>query len=292
MIIIVPITKSYLEEGRVLLNSLRITNPKIPVHVLTTDLDEGVFKEFENVFKVVIAPESEGLPNAEFRRIRTYRFAYAIKLGEDYQLSFPFLHKEGETEDNFSVLLLDADMCVLRNIEKFFKMAYHTILCGSNNTLLTYRDKDYSAMHVKCALNTEIVHPTFSTVPTFVNPIRFKDYLENIVNNFTGNDLDVPNLVLSSMNLYDQMYLLPSYLFTNLHHSMLKNETFCKRTKDGLFSNQGEPLYMLHGHLGQQAYLNELIRPMEKNYGYHRPYIETAKNCIKIIKEEYDKYKC
>jgi len=289
MIIIVPITKSYLDEGRVLLNSLQITNPKIPVHVLTTDLKEDDFKEFKTVEKVVQSPTCTGM-NAEFRQIRTYRFKYAIELGEQH-----VKQQEAYIDDpheDFSVLLLDADMCCLRKLDKFFEMAYHTILCCSNNTLLRYIKKDFDHMHVSCNPTIDVTHTTFSSVPIFINPIRFKNYLQEIWNNKTGNDLDVPNLVLSSMNLYDKMYLLNSYAWTNIHHTMIKPETFVKKTFDGLFSNQGEPIYMIHGHWGQQPYLEELIRPMEKNYGYCRKYIEGAANCINIIKAEYDKYKC
>jgi len=286
MIIIVPITKSYLAEGRVLLNSLNITNPNIPVHVLTTDLTEADFK-FPNVQKVVLSPKCTGL-NHEFRQIRTYRFKYAIELGEKH-LKDLLAFVEDPSED-FSVLLLDADMFCLRKLDKFFEMAYNTILCCSNNTLLRYVKKDFDKMYVECDPQIDVIFPTFSTVPMFINPIRFKDYLQTIWDNKTGNDLETLNLILASKGLLDKTYLLNSYGWTNIHHTMIKPETFIKRTADGLFSNQGEPVYMLHGHWGDQRYIEELIRPMEKNYGYHRPYIETAKNCIKIIKEEYDKY--
>jgi len=271
-LIVVPITKSYMEEGSVFLNSVRKTNPSIPVHVITHDLTDEDFKEWENVTKVVIEPPCD----TEFRRVRTSRFRYAMDI-----------------KDEFNVVgLFDADMCLLRDINKFFKMAETgTILACSNNTLLRYIKKDFDAMQVDVNPRIDVVHPTFSTVPIFVNASLNEEWLTAIWENPTGNDLDIPNLYAESLRLMDKVFLLNSYAWTNIHHTMIKPETFARKTHNGLYSHQGEPVYCLHGHLGDPAYLKELIEPMKKNYGYYPKYVESAENCVKVLKETYDTYK-
>ena len=70
---------------------------------------------------------------------------------------------------------------------------------------------------------------------------------------------------------------------------MLKPETFVRRTSQGLFSNQGDPVYMIHGHWLYDDYINGLIGPMKKNYSDPK-IIQGAENCIKELKNEFDKY--
>jgi len=273
-LIVFPATTNYMDEACVLLKSLQKHMPTIPVHVTTRNNDaDCLLKEFDNVTRIIDEPPCD----TEFRQVRTTRFRHAADVA-----------KEGYKV----VCLLDADMLVVRNFTKIFKMAESgTILVGSNNTLLRYRKKDFDKMFVDVSDDINVVHPTFTTVPTFINPTIHQEYLRAIYENKTGNDLDIPNLVAIQQNLMDQIYHLPSFLFTGIHHTMLKPETYVKMTDDGLYSHQGEPVYMLHGHLGDPKYLAELIKPMRQNYGYYEPYLKMAQSCINTLKEVYEKYK-
>jgi len=271
-VIVFPATTKYMDEARVLLKSLTKNMPHVPVHIMTRRAEANCLKdEFSIVEEIIDEPPCD----TEFRQVRTSRFRHASDISDRYKV----------------VCLLDADMCCVRDFTVFFKMAEAgAILVGSNNTLLRYRKKDFDHMHVEAPDDIDVVHATFTTVPTILNPTIHKDYLTTIFNNKTGNDLDVPNLVACSMGLMKSVYHLPSYIVTNIHHTMVKPETGLKRTSDGLYSGQGEPVYLIHGHLGDQRYIDELIRPMEKNYGWHRKHIEHANNCIRALTEEYRKY--
>lgn len=272
-VIIVPITKTYLHEGRVLLKSLAVHNGHIPVHVITTDLEADVFSQYENVNRVIIEPPCD----TEFRQIRTSRFRHAVDIKSDYDV----------------VCLLDADMCSVRKLDNIFRMAESgTILACSNNTLLRYVKKDFDLMKVKVDPDIDVVHPTVSTVPVFINPSIHEDFLMEIWKNETGNDLDIPNLLMESMGIMDKVFLLNSYAWTNIHHTMLKPEIFIRKTEsEEYYSNQGEPVYMLHGHWLDDNYVKHLMDPMKKNYGYYKKHLECAENCIRTIKNEYSKYK-
>lgn len=271
--VVFPVTEKYIAEGEALICSLLKHNPDIDVHVITINYEANFFNQYANVVVV----HNEPACDSEFRQVRTSRFRYAAELKDQYS----------------TVGILDADMVTIRPIHKLLRMAETgTILVGSNNTLYRYLKKDFDAMQVEADSAINVVHGSFCTVPTFINPRIHYDFLMSIWRNSTGNDLEIPNLLAQSMNLYrDYIFLLPSYISTGIHHSMVKPETFCRETDDGLYSQQGEPIYLLHGHLWDtQEYHKQLLEPMVKNYGYHTPYIDCTKQCIQILYKEYMKY--
>jgi hypothetical protein len=272
-LIIVPITGTYMAEGEALLRSLTVHNPDIPVDVISVNGQADYLKaKFPNVRQVVNEPPCD----SEFRQVRTSRFRHAADVKAEFDVC----------------CLLDADMISVRPMKNIFKMAAAgTILACSNNTLFRYLHKDFELMKVTAPLDINVVHGSFSTVPMFINPTIQEPFLRAIWENETGNDLDTLNLLIHSLGLYDNsLYLLNSYCWTNIHHSMLKPETYLKATDDGYYSHQGEPVYMMHGHLHDPRYHAQLIEPMIKNYGYHKPYIDCARNCIGAMVKEYSKY--
>lgn len=279
---IIPVTKNYLHEARPLVKSLFKHNPATDIHIISTEANQPNAldgTEFDDLGKIIFfrAPKAD----TEFRQVRTSRFRYAADIGA--------------ADPGYEVVaLLDADMLCIRNLDKFFRMASTgTIIASSNNTLLRYQKKDFDKMHVQAPASIDVVHPTICTVPIFINPNIHRPFLMEVFNNATGNDLDVPNLLLESMGLMqDHVFLVNSYAWTNIHHSMLKPETFIMHTQGGLYSKQGEPVYMLHGHWYDDRYINDLMEPMIKHYGYCQKYIDTARNCIATIKRIYDEYKC
>jgi len=270
---IFPVTRGYEAEGRALVKSLSTWMPDTAIYATTIgDLPDDVFDDIA-VVNVMLAPECD----TSFRRIRTFRFELARQLAGQYKV----------------VGLLDADMVLIRPIDNIFRMAEAgTLLVCSDNTMLRFQQHHFDEFGIDVPDGFSKVHATFSTVPTFFNPSMFDDYLERIWTNQSGNDLRCPNLIAAAMGLSARMYWLSSYSWTNIHHTMLKPETFIKQTDDGLYSHQGEPVYMLHGHWQDEAYVSGLMEPMEKNYGYHEKYLQCARDCIKTIQREYDKYVC
>ena len=272
-LIIVPITGGYFAEGEALLRSLLMNNPDIPVDVISIKGQADYLKDkFTNVRQVINEPACD----SEFRQVRTSRFRHALDVSPDFDVC----------------CILDADMVSVRPMTNLFKMALGgTILVGSNNTLFRYIKKDFDLMKVEAPADINVVHGSFSTVPMFINPTLHARFLSAIWTNETGNDLDTLNLLVHSLGIYnDSVYHLPSYIVTNIHHSMLKMENHVKETGQGLHSHQGEPVYFLHGHLSDPAYHRQLLEPMEKNYGYYPPYIDCARDCIATMIKEYQKY--
>lgn len=273
-----PVTRQYLHEARVLVNSLHKWHPEIPIYITTIDTEYGIEKkDFNDICDtdIIIAPECD----TDFRRIRTFRFKLAMDLKDKHKV----------------ILLLDADMCLFRPIDKFFRIAETGIMIGcSDSTILKYRQNHFKEYHIETKIQ-EIIHPFFSTVPLFINPSneRTYEFLKMVWENPTGNDLEVPNRIVAATGRQDEMILLNSYQWTNIHHSMLKPETHIKMTDDGLISNQGQFVYMVHGHWQDKHYLeHDLIDPMKKNYNWDEKNIERAYNIVNDIKKEYDKYLC
>lgn len=271
-LIIVPATKNYFVELDVLLKSLQKHMPHVPVHIMTRD---GEANEYKDKFDIVEEVIDEPKCDSEFRQVRTSRFRYAA-----------------EQKDNFkSVCILDADMLCVRDFTQIFRMAdTGTIVACSNNTLYRYVKKDFDKMHIDVPEGIEVIHASFSSVPIFISPGIHYEYLMAIWNNKTGNDLDVNNLLVHALGLADKVYLLGSENFTNIHHTMLKPEIFVRTTTDGYYNQLGEKIYMFHGHWLDDNYVKQLLEPMQKHYGWHKPYIDIAKNCINAIKKEYEKY--
>lgn len=296
---IVPVTKNYLHEARPLVKSLGIHMPDVDLHILTVDGEYRVnpedFAGLHNRLKVHDVPEypADKYPELQeaysFRRIRTSRFLFATLINQDGTVDW------NKSADNpYDVIcLLDADMAMVRPINKFFKMAETgTILVGSNCTMLRYRKKDFDKMQVDAPDDIDVVHSTFCTVPTFVNPRIHKDWLEAIWLNKTGNDLDIPNLLAQSMGLMTKIYHLQSAQFLNIHHMQLRPDSHARSTSDGLYTAQGEQIYMTHGHWTNKQYIEQLLDPIKKNFGDYPKAIQIAENAISAIKQEYDKYVC
>jgi hypothetical protein len=274
-LIIFPATKNYLPEARVLLKSLLVHMPTTPVHIMSKDFEAEGLKEFKNVEMVL----NEQKCDSEFRQVRTTRFRHAADMQGQFKV----------------VCLLDADSLAVYNFEHIFRMAdTGTLLVCSNNTLFRYIKKDFDHMKVSAPDNIDCISCSFSTVPMFVNPndALHQKFLREVIANATGNDLDVPNLLVHVLGLANKMYLLPSQNWTGIHHTNLKPEVGLKKVCDGFVSQLGERVYMFHGHhLDKEGYVKNLMEPMIKHYGWHQKYIDNAKQCINLIQEEYDKYR-
>lgn len=271
-LIVFPVTKSYLPEAHVLLQSLTKYMYNVPVHIISKDNEaDHLLQEFEIVEKVI----NEPVADSEFRQIRTSRFRYAHDVHDEFT----------------TVCLLDADMLCVYNFEHLFRMAdTGTVLTCSNNTLLRYRTKDFDLLDIPCDPTVDVVHTSFSTVPFFINPTIHADFLTQIWESKSGNDLEAINLLAITNGLMNKVFLLNSYNWTNIHHSCLKTETHIKKVDDGYCSNQGDRVYMFHGHWLDKNYVKELMEPMVKNYSYYPKHIECAKNCIQVMEAEYKQY--
>lgn len=282
--VVFPATRNCVEEAKCLVNSMAQSNPNIPLYITTSHLedrrvtiDDFIHIPGQNIVKIIVEPPCD----SEFRQIRTARFRIAAELKDEYSV----------------VGLLDADMVIIRDISAVMRMAEAgTLLVTSNNTLLCYRHKDFVRMQIKSpGEDTKVVMPTFCTVPMFVNPSIHEEFLMNIWNkdtNPSGNDLETINLLVIAMGLLDSVYHLTTYSWNNIHHSQLKFETHVKMTDDGLYSQQGENVYALHGHWLDEAYVKELINPMIKNYGHIPKAVDTARNAINDICKVFRSYSC
>ena len=272
-----PVTIGYLDEAKILVYSLKKWHSEIPIFVTLSDSMDG--SEFDELGGVI--PIRSPKCDTEFRQIRTHRFKFAKELGE-----------QGYT----SVCLLDADMLMLYRISQYFKMAESgVVLTCSDNTILRYEHKHLKEHHLESDEKFNVIHTGFSTVPTFINPQIHADFLEEIWSNPTGNDLETFNLIaLRRGYMDDTIALLNSYQWTNIHHTMLKPETYIRRSFDirgeHYISHMGERVYMMHGHWLQDNYVDELMEPMKKNYGNFPKAVFIAEESVKVLREVYRRY--
>ena len=187
-------------------------------------------------------------------------------------------------------------MCLVYQIPQFFQLAESgVILVCSDNTVLRYETKHLRRHYLEVEDGFDVIHTGFSTVPTFINPQTHKDLLEELWENPTGNDLETWNLVMLNRGyMDDRVMLLNSYQWTNIHHTMMKPETFTKRSFDmrgeHFISHMGERVYMLHGHWLFDGYCEELMEPMEKNYGDYPGAVHAAREALKVIRDVYRRY--
>jgi hypothetical protein len=273
-----PVTKAYVPEAKVLVYSLKKWHPEIPIFITVADgttLDD--FKQYGDGITIVKSPECD----TEFRQIRTHRFKVAAELGE---------------QGYNAVCIVDADMMMVSRIDPFFMMVESgAVLVCSDNTMLRYESKHFRQHFLDVPDNINVIHTGFSTVPTFVNPQIHKNLLEEIWNSKTGNDLETFNLItLLRGYMEDNVVLLNSYQWTNIHHTMLKPETYVRRSVDmhgeHFISYMGERVYMMHGHWLQNGYVDELIDPMKRNYANYPNAVFIAEESVRCLKEVYRRY--
>lgn len=183
-----------------------------------------------------------------------------------------------ERYDN--VCVLDADMFFCNNVDKYFALADAGFIVGVHNTSNhgEYRLKDGSVclnQITNCPLFIKCGHPLL------------KDIVAQIEKAGGGSDFNATNLCLCKAEYQEKLITLSAYLWTNIHHSMLKKYINANWKFDQLMSASNEVINMVHGKFWQESYNDKLIETMQRN---HPEDIKHAIKSKKLLVREFERY--
>lgn len=278
----------YSDEAKVLTYSLQKHHPGCSIFLILCyrdyqnrryDLIREKFKGFQNLF-IHELPEGLGW-NKQIK----FRYKYACDMAE---------------WGCDSVCVLDADMLCLYNMDMFFNIAQGgTIVACADNMLTKWtRHEIQKYFNEDAPEETSDIQERVSNVPWFFNPRvkRISDMLYEMDawDDHNQCDYTLLNYFMFKHHVMDITLITNSYQFTNIHHTMLKPDTFAKEFYDRhgrqIYSEQGQRVYMIHGHWRNEAYLSGLMEPMVRNYSWHPKSLEIAQNVINMLRKIYDEY--
>jgi hypothetical protein len=278
----------YSDEAKVLTYSLQKYHPEIPIFLILCYRDytdrryEEIYDKFVCFSNISIHELPDGM---SWNKQIKFRYKFACDLS---------------TQGFDSVCILDADMLCLHNMDLFFNIANSGTIVACADNMITKWNKE----EIKKYFNEDVTEFTcdiqerVSNVPWFYNPqvSRITDMLYEMDNwdNHEQCDYTLLNYFMFKHKIMDITLVVNSYQFTNIHHTMLKPDTFVKDLYDRhgrhFYSEQGQRVYMIHGHWNNQAYLSELMEPMKRNYSWHPKSIETAQNVVNILERVYKEF--
>lgn len=187
------------------------------------------------------------------------------------------------TEDYDNVCILDADMFFTRNVDKYFKIANMGLIAGAhNNSFHNFKQLEIEDKFI----NVEQI----TNVPLFIEAGH--PLLKQIINWWeekgVRSDFECTNLSL--LDWLDDLFTFPAYLWTNIHHTMLKPETCAIWKYDRLMSRTNEPVNMVHGKFWDKNYTDNLVKVMVRVYHNDEAVVKIATDSRDLLLREFEKY--
>jgi len=249
--IIVSACKKYVPELCALLNSLENVHNVHDVHVNGFNLPEDFVQQFGKVgYKIIHHPISEADARefgGESEILCRKRYWLAAEWGSEYD----------------AIVVLDADMIVVRDMGAFFRIAASgTILGVTLEQKTTYGTDEQGHDHQRVLGEHLVKTPTWNTqdmccTPMFINAKTYGPQLRKAwdiftwgypVNNFKAPDQQAFNMILVAEDLTKNVVLLPNMCWVGSNEKLLKPYTRVTTQSDGLlWTESGEPIFIFHG---------------------------------------------
>ena len=198
---------------------------------------------------------------------------------------------------------LDADLFPVRNIMPFFEMVAGTeAIIGANERIKWFMD-EFSFRGKR--LPRERMTWMVCNCPLFFDPAAHTRFLATALEASTGiwnenkqsvpSDLFTMNLALYLSGAYTHVIQLPAHAWTGVHTQYLDVRHRITKNGDGFVTDQGEPVYMIHGRWDREATWRGMQNELEKRYNElgmdeekkHRQRA-LAKATIRQIREQFE----
>jgi hypothetical protein len=262
---VVAASADYLPGLRALLNSIHAVGSSADVLLAEHDipLDVLVDLQLKHPNLCVI---SRPLADNVVQGTALERFRLAYQEGSEYR----------------AVCLMDADMWLTANPQRFFEVAAAGFIVAASNGMIINFGRAYQEQY-QCFLEEpfaeDCVYPqTHTTAPIFLGP-RDLDWFEALYSSRridSWDDFLFLNLLGIKLGKSERMIVLPPYTFTGIHHWQVKPETSLREKGGLLLSGTEEQVYMIHGKWWDQAYRDAMVSVMQ-------PYLDSEQMGEKCI---------
>jgi len=263
------VTDNYRQYLNALLNSLDYHGHNLDVHVLAIDVNEEWINYIES---------RDWILNIYFHRFTLDQCMQMFQSNKNLsskKLRYHFLNTH-ILKDYYAVVLLDADMFVVRNIEPFLKMVMRTdVILGVNERFKWYLD-NYAVNGTQ--LPKRKMDWMICNAPLFFAPHMQTEFIEHAFKNATAvtdlsrgglvpSDLFTMNVSLYTSGAYENVVQLPHYAWTGVHIGYTDMLTRISKQADGMwYSWFGDYVYMIHGRWDRAAAANGYLKNTEKRY--------------------------
>ena len=276
--------QKYVPEICALLNSLEQIGNKHDFHLIGYKLPPEFTAQFDQLSYTV---HYYDIPEAEARQyggeseiLCRKRYWFAAEWGKHYD----------------AVCVLDADMILVRDVEKFFTIAEkcNFILGVTLEQKTTYGTDEDSHSHQRVLGEHLVKERTWNPsdmccTPMFINAKTYEAQLKKAWdiftwgypdNNFKAPDQQAFNMILVAEGLTDNVVLLPNMCFVGSNEKLLKPYTRVTRQQDGnLWTESGEPIYVLHGGFYTKKWRNQQLI---NRHGCAEGYLGASFNCDRM----------
>jgi hypothetical protein len=238
----------YLDCLTALLNSLEYVGNKNDVHIVSWGLPE--LREYP--FKIIrheVADDPKMQEIGEGEVLMRYRYELASQLDYD------------------AVCVLDADTLVVRNLDIWFEMAARAdviIGCGLEQKRWYGEPEEHHKVNGEYPIPRTWNDKDICCSPLFFNPRKFGDAFHwswaiiadyDFDHRFKAPDMDAINIAVIKFGYKNRVIALAEATWSGLHETLLKPFSHICEMHDGLWTINGEEIWVIHGQ-----YLNQIWR--------------------------------
>jgi hypothetical protein len=274
---IVAGSQNYMPGLRALIHSLHINGNGEDLIIISHNLDFGSLDFSKLKYNVYVV---DSLIGDQIKGTAFERFAFAISYSKQYD----------------AICLLDADMFITGDVSTFFDVAARGfIVTGSNGMIINF-GLNYQQYYKLDLGKPDIPYAkVHTTVPIFINEYNI-DWFETWYNAPRIDSFDdflFLNMVGIKLGKDKRMICMPPYMFTGIHHWMLKPETSVRIMGGLLLSGTEEQVYMVHGKWWDEGWLSDLPRVMYKyldDNQFGAKNIQRVDDATRLLLGEFKKY--
>jgi hypothetical protein len=244
------LTDNYTFLFNAFLNSVELfgTGKYADVVVIHDDSIKDDYKEFiakktasmdtdVRFIPIVTLPEDNSI--AKVMRVKYYRYKIMAEEGQNYE----------------SICFIDTDIYLASDVHEYFEIAANTnLFVGVNDNVIRHYKKNVGQgtcpRHVK---DGQVAEPFFDNeiwdgkficnTPMFIDVAKYGHVFLDVFAHrgkigmdntfpFTG-DLDTMNIILNKHRVKNNLVVLASHLWTNVHHSIYRTSLMCRHTRIG-----------------------------------------------------------
>jgi len=178
----------------------------------------------------------------------------------------------------------------------FFEIASKGFIVTASNGMIINFNSDYQKQYnIDLNCDDYPYAKIHTTVPIFISPSDL-DWFQLLYDSPRVDSFDdflFLNILGIKLNKPEKMLCMPPYMFTGIHHWMLKPETSVIKKGGLLLSGTEEQVYMVHGKWWDEPWISDLPRVMYrylKDQDFGSKNIARVDDATKLLKEEFENY--
>lgn len=268
--IITTACKKYIPDINAQLNSLTHVGNVQDVHLWYFEYPEWYLERLKNTdlgYRLILheITESEARKyEGEASILLRKRFWYAGEIGKNYS----------------GILVVDADICFVRNPIKFIEMVAKSgmILGTTKEQCMVYNDEHHKVKGKFLVNPTVLNDKDICATPLFIDAKKHERILKRSWeiysdtfprDHFKAHDMDALNICILEAGQHDNVIKLPNYSWLGTNESLLKPYTRACLRNGLIWSENGQETYSIHGQFYKKNWRDNQLANRTKCAKYY-----------------------